>query len=284
MSNVLRGTVLAVALLAALASAVPALAREGEAMVRVAHLSPDAPNVDVYVNGELVGALTNVPFKTVSSYLPLPAGTQNVKVYPAGDTSKPIVEADVDLRGGEAYTIGIVGLVEDGSLEAQVYEDDRTLPAKDEAKLRVIHAAPDVDAVDISSRGGDELFADLGFPNATAYAEIPPGTYTLEAEVAGTDNEAFIVPEATLSGATVYSVFAVGQAKDATLEVVVAEDAGASGESEQTAYLDVVPGTAAPTEPVADIPDTGGISPALLLFSAVALIVTGLLGLRRHST
>ena len=42
------------------------------ARVRVAHLSPDAPAVDVWVDGSRV--LENVPFKAFSSYLELPAG------------------------------------------------------------------------------------------------------------------------------------------------------------------------------------------------------------------
>ena len=38
-------------------------------MLRAAHLSPDAPNVDVYLNNELVNALVNVPFEAISGYL-----------------------------------------------------------------------------------------------------------------------------------------------------------------------------------------------------------------------
>jgi hypothetical protein len=40
-------------------------------MVRVAHLSPDAPAVDVLVNGQR--AITNLAFKEVTPYIPLPA-------------------------------------------------------------------------------------------------------------------------------------------------------------------------------------------------------------------
>jgi Domain of unknown function (DUF4397) len=55
----------------ALALVAPAFSQGiGQAQVRVAHLAPDAPNVDVYVNGDPV--LTDVPYTTVSDYLPLP--------------------------------------------------------------------------------------------------------------------------------------------------------------------------------------------------------------------
>lgn len=121
---------LVLAALVALVMAVPAFAQDdSQAMVRVAHLASDAPNVDIYVNDEPGAALANVPYGTVSSYLPLPAGSQSVKVYAAGDTSSPVIEADVDLAGGAAYTVGAIGLVSDGSITAQVYEDDVSAPA-----------------------------------------------------------------------------------------------------------------------------------------------------------
>ena len=69
-------------------------------MVRVAHLASDAPNVDVYVDGEPVAELTNVPYGTVSGYLPLPAGPHQVTVYATGDTSTPVIDAPVEVAGG----------------------------------------------------------------------------------------------------------------------------------------------------------------------------------------
>src|SRR3712207_9533481 len=90
--------VLGLALMTALGLAVPAFAQgAGQAQVRVAHLSPDAPNEDVYVNGEPV--LTDVAYTTISGYLPLPAGTQQATVYATGDR-KRAVEAKGDDSGG----------------------------------------------------------------------------------------------------------------------------------------------------------------------------------------
>jgi len=52
--------------LLALTIAPAAFAQSGTAKVRVVHASPDAPAVDVIVNGNK--ALTNVPFFTASAY------------------------------------------------------------------------------------------------------------------------------------------------------------------------------------------------------------------------
>ena len=55
----------------------PASAAE-MAKVRVVHASPDAPAVDVYVDG--AKALSNVTFFTASDYLSLPAGEHRFQV------------------------------------------------------------------------------------------------------------------------------------------------------------------------------------------------------------
>src|ERR671917_1050177 len=140
MGNVRRLLVLGLALAMALALAAPALAQAGEAQVRVAHLAPDAPNVDVYVDGEPV--LTDVAYTTISGYLPLPAGAQQVTVYAAGDTSSPVIDVPVEVAAGGAYTIAAVGLVADSSLTAQVYEDDLRAPPAGPANAGVVHRPP----------------------------------------------------------------------------------------------------------------------------------------------
>ena len=63
-------------------AALAGLALGQGAMVRVAHLSPDAPAVDVLVNGQR--AITGLAFKEVTHYIPLPAAKVRVQVVPAG--------------------------------------------------------------------------------------------------------------------------------------------------------------------------------------------------------
>ena len=253
MSNIRRLMILGVALVMALALAAPALAQGApEAQVRVAHLSSDAPNVDVSVNGEPVAALQNVSYGTISSYLPLPAGSQQVTVYAAGDRSQPVIDTPVDLALGGAYTIGAVGLVSDGSLRAQVYQDDLTPPAQGNAKLRVVHASPDAGPVDIVPAGGAPLVSGLQFPNASPYAQVPAGSYALNVNAAGTNTTAISVPNATVAADGVYSAFAVGTASAGSLDVLLTQDT-------------------AGTEP---LPSTGGVSPAWI---AAALAITAVM-------
>jgi hypothetical protein len=264
-TTILAASMLAALLVAVVLMAAPVSAQDREAMVRVAHLSSDTTAVDVHVNDEPVDGLTGLTYETVSPYLPVSEGTQNIKVYASGNTATPLAEGDVDLQGGAAYTVGAVGLTADGSLKIQVYEDDRSLPARDNAKLRVVHAVPDVAEVDVSASDGTSLFTDLGFPNATNYAEVPAGTYTLEARPAGGESVAFEIPDGAFSARTVYTAFVVGQAASGEIEVLVAEYAGDSAAEQGTAVLPVVarPEAVPLRDTSSSVPQTGG--PTLLL-------------------
>ena len=66
--------------------AMPAAAADAKAMVRAAHLIPDAPAVDVLVNGGVV--LEDVTFKAVSDYLMVDAGTYTISINAAGTADR----------------------------------------------------------------------------------------------------------------------------------------------------------------------------------------------------
>lgn len=84
-------------------------AHPGMAALRVWHLSPDAPNVDVFVNGRRV--LADVPYKAAGRYLLVPGGRYAVRVNAAGTTTS-VFSARLSLRAGRAYTAAALGAVE----------------------------------------------------------------------------------------------------------------------------------------------------------------------------
>ena len=49
------------------------------------------------------------------------------------------------------------------------------LPPRGNAKVRVIHASPDLGPVDVVPRGGDPLVTDLAFPEDTPTPRCPSG-------------------------------------------------------------------------------------------------------------
>jgi uncharacterized integral membrane protein len=204
--------------LLALLAAPAAFAQSGTAKVRVVHASPDAPAVDVIVNGQK--ALTNVPFFTASDYLDLPAGSYDIQVVPTGATEPVVIDAKgVTVEANKAYTIAATGLLAD--IKATVYADNLTPPAAGKAHVRVIHASPDAPAVDIRVKGGPALISNLAFPNASDYLPVDVGTYDLEVTPAGSTTVALPINGVALEAGKIYDVFAVGQLANLRVEPVV---------------------------------------------------------------
>jgi len=189
-----------------------------EACVNIVHASPDAPAVDVYVDGGL--ALEGLEFGAFSGWVALPAGDHQVQVTAAGaapDTA--VIDVPVSLESGVAYQVAATGYLD--SITAQVYPADLTATGADMARVRVIHNSPDAPAVDIAVTGGDVLISGLEFPNASDSLDVPAGTYDLEVRPAGTTDVALALPGVVLEAGMTYDVFAIGSLADGTLTVLV---------------------------------------------------------------
>ncbi|MEZ4647339.1 MAG: DUF4397 domain-containing protein [Candidatus Eisenbacteria bacterium] len=194
------------------------------AEVRVGHFSPDAPNVDIYLNDEPVTALTNVPFQAVSDYLELGAATQNLKVFVSGTNTSPVIEADLTLLPGEAYTVAATGLVGQSDLRPLVLTDNRMLGSMGESMVRFVHLSPDAPQVDVAVADGPTLFSGVAFREFTEYGTVQAGTYDLEARLTEGGAVALAVPDVPLTSGANYTVFATGEATQGTLTVVLAQD------------------------------------------------------------
>jgi hypothetical protein len=177
----------------------------GDAQLRVLHASPDAPAVDVYVNGSK--AISNLAFGEVSSTASLPAGTYDVKVTAAGGTDA-VITAKLPLEAGKHYTVVAEGKL--ANITAKVVEDKLVGLDAGKAQLRVVHASPDAPAVDVAVKGGAVLVPNLAFPNASDYLAVDPMTVDVEIRAAGTNTVALSVPGLTLEAGKVYTVYAIG--------------------------------------------------------------------------
>ena len=83
----------------------------GNVKIRVIHASPSAGNVDIYVTAPAAAlttpTLANVPYKTISSYLSVPAGAYEIRVFPAGSptTGTPVIDAAATFTAGQIRTV-----------------------------------------------------------------------------------------------------------------------------------------------------------------------------------
>jgi len=150
----------------------------GHAQLRVVHASPDAPNVDVLVDGKAV--LTNVAYETASNYLTVSAGSRKIEVRATG-TSQDVINATVSLSRNKYYTVLAVDKV--ASISPLVLTDDNTAPASGQIKLRLVHASPSAGPVDIyvgapgAGVGGTPTLTNVPFKAASDYLAVPAGSY-----------------------------------------------------------------------------------------------------------
>jgi hypothetical protein len=184
---------------------------DGEAGLRVAHGSPDAPAVDVLVDGGV--AVSGLEFRSVTDYLELDAGEYEIAVNVTGTDTTVIGPLSVELEN-EDYTAVALGEVGEETLTLSLFEDTNGANiGDDEARVRAIHASPDAPTVDVTvNHGALTLFDGLAFGESSGYAVVPATTYEVEVRPDTEDNDGTVVSEAevTLEGGSTYTVFAFG--------------------------------------------------------------------------
>ena len=195
-----------------------ASAQDSDARVRITHASPDAPAVDIWVNGS--PAVTNLAFGQSTDLIPLPAGSYDVAVTPAGSTdpeADAVISATLTLEAGAAYDVVATGLL--ANITASVYPLDLSPVADGNTRIEVIHASPDAPAVNILA-SGTPIIEDLQFPEASGYLEVPAGTYDIQVAVTESGAVALDLPGTALDAGQVYQVIAVGLVSDGSLTVL----------------------------------------------------------------
>jgi hypothetical protein len=115
----------------------PAVAAEGDyALVRVAHLSPNAPAVNIVLlaeagviaEGQVTAAqldeLEGLEYEQVSNYVAIRAGDYRVQITTEDDTL--VYETNVNFGANNYYTVAAIGFViegEDGEVQPVIEED-----------------------------------------------------------------------------------------------------------------------------------------------------------------
>ncbi|WP_423744664.1 DUF4397 domain-containing protein (plasmid) [Haladaptatus sp. SPP-AMP-3] len=195
--------------------------QSGDAQVRIAHMSPDAPPVDVLVDNETV--VSNLSYGNVTDYTSLSAGEHNVTITAADDPSTVVFSDNVTFDADTNYTVAATGLISgsgDTAFEPVVYEDNFTAPDQGNASVRLVHVSPDAGPVDVTvAETNTTLFDNVSFRNATAYKQVPAGDYTLEVRPATANDSGEVLKtfNVSLSDRTVYSAFAAGYANNSSV-------------------------------------------------------------------
>ena len=161
----------------AAATAFASSATTGTGWIRLAHLSPNTPAVDVYLysfdNSKAMIVLHHVAYGTVSPYESVQAGDYSVAMRAAGAsaTSQPVLSTSVTIAAGHAYTVA--GMGPESGLRLQVL-DDKLTAAPGQAEVRVIQASLKEQVVDVSL-GSTMLASGLKFACVSDYQAVSAG-------------------------------------------------------------------------------------------------------------
>jgi len=184
------------------------------ANLMVVHASPDAPQVDVYLDGTKVRDTLSYPGNT--SYLQITSGTRNIKVNVAGTNTTVIGPVDLSFDANSNNSIFAIDSV--SKISPLVVKDDLTVPATGKAHIRFIHLSPNAPGVDISVTGqpqGEGLFVNRTFNKTitdpqSSFIPVDAGSYNLEVRLANTLTVVLPLPGITLTAGKIYTVFAKG--------------------------------------------------------------------------
>lgn len=224
----LAGAVLVTAASASLGiglSAGPASAAAGVGYVRLAHLSPDTPAVDVYltsISGSIAPKVFHaVGYGVVSPYLSLPAGAYTVAMRKedAAAWSPPVLSTQVTVSAGGAYTVAGVGRY--ANLGLRVITDDLAQPQSGKAKIRVVQASVRNPMLNLSVNGGASIASNIAFASTTDYQTVNPGKWTCDLQPPGRSATAVDV---SLDSGGIYSMIVLDKPTGG-LKVVLRTDA-----------------------------------------------------------
>jgi len=177
------------------------------AAVRVIHASPDTPAVDVYVDGEKT--VSALGFTQARGYLSVPAGPHLLQVFGQGvnprATAPLIAVPGFAIPAGGRLSLVVEGLF--ANIRLTVVDDATFAPAPGKAKLRFVHAGPDVPTVNVTIIDGPVLFANTQFGTAYPYQDVNAARHDLRISPTDSGNNTAVVTSIVPEAGKTYSVY-----------------------------------------------------------------------------
>lgn len=176
--------------------------------LRIAHLAPGVPAMDVYLtpaDGTRQIVLHRAGYGTFTNYQTLQPGTYALALRPAGSSamSAPIASYQVTVKAGTAYTVAAIG--SPGHVSTELFNDALVRPPAGSARVRLIQGAPAAASVTVSAVGGPLLAENVPYGAVTGYANVPQGRWTLKV----TEDGKSVATQVDVASGGVYSLVVV---------------------------------------------------------------------------
>lgn len=193
-----------------------------QAMIRIVHASPNAEleQARLALVGDDVAQhdFGEVSYLETTDYVPVIEGDYTLTIDLAAHDGREVMQVvlpqTLSAARGRYYTVALVGLVmpeeaeetddgflawlqelftddrDDLALRAVLLDDITTLAvAPGEADVRILHAAPGTDSVDLvfAHEEGADVLATVAYADVSGYTNIEPEGGTLQVRAAGSD-------------------------------------------------------------------------------------------------
>lgn len=152
--------------------------KRGEALVRVVNAAADSK--ELVVRSDDAHALPAVEYTKVTAYQPIDRNWVKFEVrgVPTGAYT-PLATNREMLTDGNRYSIIVMHDKDGAAYDTRVLRDEISGDAT-KAHIRVIHAAPGVDEVNVVQRGGEKLFDGVNFTSEAGFKAVDAWKGTLE--------------------------------------------------------------------------------------------------------
>lgn len=175
------------------------------AYVSIYHASPNAPELDVFVDDRQVNRLE---FTDYTGYLNFYTGTRNFKINPF-NASNTLIDTTVTFTDGAFYSMFIVNNLP--NVEALTVRDSASAPSAGKTKVRFINLSPDANALDVTSNDSDSLlFAAQEFKQPSDFLEVDAEQYSFVIKPAGGSDELVSVSDINFQPGRFYTIIARG--------------------------------------------------------------------------
>ncbi|MEV6824258.1 DUF4397 domain-containing protein [Amycolatopsis sp. NPDC051102] len=234
----------------------------GVGWIRVGHLSPKVPPVDIYFapfgQAEKV-VIRKAGYGAVTPYSSLDPGKYTLSMRPAdaAPVTPPALSATIDVAERTAYSLLVFTNGPGGTLKGDLVTDDLTPPAAGKGRVRVVQGSAAIAPVTVAGPQGVTLAKDAAYGQTSSYVDVPEGRWPLQ-----------------LSGGSVKSAADVDVKAGSSTTLLITENAG-------TLKANPIPDGASLPEPPKLGVETGGggTAPAPLwpAFAAAAGLLAALL-------
>ncbi len=191
-------------------------ATDGTSMIRALHAVPDAPAVDIYLDGELIAE--GIHFKDASEYINVNEGNYTVEIYETGTKGENDALADTTLsiRANEVYTLIVANRIE--NIDVKLVENAMDVPLG-QTMVRIGHLSPDTPTADFAIMNDAILFSDVSYGDITDYEILDAGEYGIQLRG---ENSNVDLANVELKQNNIYTVYAFNTEDD--LEPIVLVD------------------------------------------------------------